>query len=221
MSEPGGPDGLPPLQPPGAGDAAPPPAPDGEAPGTGDEGEGGRPAVPRDKKNVQYAGRSVYIRKKIKTEDKDGQMKTKTFWVLEGRTLGDHDREFMWEERRAKDGSTQYRNAATGRSTRTLPDMGPTKSAIADPTEQLSPRRVKQQPMDGWNQDKKTAVQGHVRKLLSRQVKEGKIDPLPAEVQKILVKNVSDKHMSEHPPFDGELLPEWDGWLCWPARSAD
>eukprot|EP00756_Hemistasia_phaeocysticola_P044197 Hpha_TRINITY_DN1780_c0_g2::TRINITY_DN1780_c0_g2_i1::g.158428::m.158428 len=200
--------------PPAPGDSGLPPDPGAAAapaaaPPTGDEEEEARKA--REKKNIQQIGQSVYVRKKIKVDDRDGHPKTKTFWILEGKTVGDTDREFMWEERRAKDGSTQYKNVATGRSSRQLPDVGPTAStaaAAADLAQQLSPRRQKQQHLEGWTQEQKIAVQAYARKQFSRHVKDGKIEPLTPEVQKILVKNVADNYMSEHPPFEDVTLPK-------------
>eukprot|EP01064_Diplonema_japonicum_P017686 TRINITY_DN2596_c2_g1_i1.p1 TRINITY_DN2596_c2_g1~~TRINITY_DN2596_c2_g1_i1.p1 ORF type:complete len:1730 (+),score=437.43 TRINITY_DN2596_c2_g1_i1:58-5247(+) len=195
-STPPPPPDLPDTVPTFAADAADGSSNKGEA--AGDEGQ-----QKKKSKDIQQVGLSVYIRKKIKQEDKEGKAKTKTFWILEGKAYD--DKEFVWEERRAKEGHIQYRSAATGKSTRTLPDVGPTKSALGgDGSASLSPKRLKRDPTDGWDADKKAAIQSYIKKKLSKPTKEDLITP---EVQKILVKNVADKHMAENPPFTGDSLP--------------
>ncbi|KAJ9470700.1 putative leucine-rich repeat protein [Diplonema papillatum] len=157
-------------------------------------------------KDMQQVGLSVYIRKKIKQEDKEGGSKTKTFWILEGKTY--EDREYVWEERRAREGHIQYRNAATGKSTRVLPDVGATQSALgpgAGGIAQITPKRLKQDPRPGWVQEQKSAIQAFIKKKLARAVREGALTP---DAQKVLVKNVTDAYMSQNDPFEGDAVPD-------------
>eukprot|EP01060_Flectonema_neradi_P007636 TRINITY_DN15359_c0_g1_i1.p1 TRINITY_DN15359_c0_g1~~TRINITY_DN15359_c0_g1_i1.p1 ORF type:complete len:1732 (+),score=384.14 TRINITY_DN15359_c0_g1_i1:60-5255(+) len=160
----------------------------------------------RKNKDIQQVGLSVYVRKKIRQDDKEGKPRTKTYWILEGKTF--EDKEFVWEERRAREGHIQYRLLATGKSSTTLPDAGATPSAVAGgvPSQlgPASPRRVKVDPRSGWTTEKKALVQAAVRKRLTKPLRDKTIT---TEGQKILVKNVTDKYMNENDPFSDDTLP--------------
>eukprot|EP01063_Lacrimia_lanifica_P006735 TRINITY_DN14245_c0_g2_i1.p1 TRINITY_DN14245_c0_g2~~TRINITY_DN14245_c0_g2_i1.p1 ORF type:complete len:1688 (+),score=775.19 TRINITY_DN14245_c0_g2_i1:53-5065(+) len=193
-----------------ADNAGPDPANDG---GGGNNDDGGK----RKNKDLQQIGMSVYIRKKVRQTGEDGKAKTKTFWVLEGKTFD--DKEFVWEERRAKEGYIQYRNASTHKSARTLPDMGPTKSTFGGKGETaVNPKRVKAEPLDGWNPERKALIQGFIKKKLSKYAKEGIVT---SEGQKILVKNVADSYMSQNPSFTEDFIPaDVENSLAFEAREA-
>ena len=155
-------------------------------------------------KDIRQVGLSVYIRKKVKQETADGNSKTKTFWILEGKAFD--EQEYVWEERRARDGHVQYRNALTREPVLALPDKGPTQSTLVGVNEPaLSPQRVKAEPRPGWTSDKKTVVQSFVKKRLQQPTKERVIT---AEALKTLVKNVADQFTAETNPFDGDVPPE-------------